>query len=97
MAVVRRIGVLSLAKITGALYAILGLIIGACISLFAVLGSAFASKEAGLGGMGMMFGVGAIVILPIFYGLIGFISSLIGAAIYNGLAGWLGGVELELQ
>jgi len=97
MAVVRRIGVLSLAKITGVLYALLGLIIGACFSLISMIGTAFAPKEAGMGGMGIMFGVGAIIVLPIFYGLIGFISSLIGAAIYNGLAGWLGGVELELQ
>lgn len=97
MAVVRRIGVLSLAKITGMLYAILGLVIGACFSLVSMLGSAFAPKEAGFGGMGMMLGVGAIVVLPIVYGLIGFISSLIGAAIYNMLASWVGGVEVDLQ
>ena len=97
MAVVRRIGVLSLAKITGALYAILGLIIGACLSLISIVGGAMAPKEAGFGGMGMMFGAAAIVVVPIFYGLIGFVSSLIGGAIYNALAGWLGGVELDLQ
>jgi hypothetical protein len=45
----------------------------------------------------MLFGVGAIIILPIFYGALTFVFALIGAALYNAVAGWVGGVEMDLQ
>jgi hypothetical protein len=93
--VVRRVGPLSLAKVTGLLYALLGLIIGACISLFSFVGSSMGPK--GSGAMGAMFGVAAIIIFPIFYGILGFIMSLISAALYNLVAGWVGGVELDMN
>ena len=93
--IIKRVAPLSLAKVSAALYALLGLIFGACISLISMAGSAFAPKE--LGGMSMLFGVGAIVALPIFYGILGFIFSLIGAALYNLIASWVGGVEIDVQ
>lgn len=93
--VIRRVGVFSLAKVSGALYAVLGLLIGACISLFSVIGSSFAPKDSAFGGM--IFGVAAIVVVPIFYGVLGFIMSAIMAAIYNLIASWVGGVEIEVQ
>jgi hypothetical protein len=71
--IVRRVGALSFAKVTGMLYALMGLIFGACISLFSFIGSAFAPKGMP-GGMGMLFGAGAIIALPIFYGLLGFVN-----------------------
>lgn len=46
--------------------------------------------------MGALFGVGAVVFLPIFYAIIGFLGGLIGAGLYNALAGIVGGVEAEL-
>jgi hypothetical protein len=92
--ILKRIGPVSAAKISGALYALMGLIAGAFISLFSVVGSAFAPHQAGFGGL--IFGAGALVALPIFYGVFGFIATLIAAALYNMLAGWLGGMELDL-
>ena len=80
----------------GMLYALMGLMLGAFISLFSFIGSAFSPKEIP-GGMGILFGVGAIVALPIFYGILGFIMSLIGAVLYNLIASWVGGVELDIQ
>jgi hypothetical protein len=44
-----------------------------------------------------MFGVGAIVFLPVIYGVMGFITGALGAAIYNLFSGMIGGVELELE
>ena len=93
--IVRRVGPLSFAKLCGALYAIMGLIIGAFISLFSVIGSGLAPKEGGA--IGMLFGVAAIVALPIFYGALGFVTSLVGAALYNMVASWVGGVEIDVQ
>ena len=45
----------------------------------------------------MLFGVVAIVAMPLLYGGMGFISGLISAALYNLVAGFVGGLEVELQ
>jgi hypothetical protein len=95
--VVRRIGVLSLAKIQGTLYALLGLIIGAFFSLLAVVGAALVNAVGGTSGshIGMLFGVGAVIVFPILYGILGFILGLIMGGLYNLVAAMVGGIELE--
>jgi hypothetical protein len=93
--VINRIGALSLAKLSGTLYAIIGLIIGALFSLFAMIGAAAAGGD-NAGMFGAMFGIGAIVLFPVIYGCMGFIASLIGAWLYNILAGMVGGVEIDV-
>lgn len=94
--VIKRVGPLSFAKISGTLYAIIGLIIGACVSLVAMLGG-FAGQTTESGMFGAVMGVAAIIVAPIFYGLLGFFTSLIGAALYNVIAGMVGGVEIDVQ
>ena len=42
-------------------------------------------------------GVGAIVFFPILYGCMGFVATLIGAWLYNVVAGLVGGIEMDLQ
>lgn len=95
--VIRRVGPLSVAKVAGVIYAIMGLIFGGLISLFSVIGSAFAPQGSDAGLAGMIFGTAAVIILPIFYGILGFIFTLIAAALYNLVAGWVGGIEIETQ
>ena len=95
--VIRRVGPLSFAKVSGVLYALMGLLLGGIFSLVSIVGGAFAPQGSEAGMAGMLFGVGAIVILPVFYGVLGFVMSLIGAALYNVIAGWVGGIELEVQ
>lgn len=92
--IVRRVGPMSFAKISGVLYALVGLVFGAFISLFSLVGGA---GKGGPGAMGVIFGVGAIVAAPIFYGVLGFVFSLIGAALYNLIAGWVGGLEIDVS
>jgi hypothetical protein len=94
--VINRIGALSLAKLSGTLYAIIGLIVGALFSVIGLAGAAAAGGDSA-GMFGAMFGVGAIVVFPIIYGCMGFIASLIGAWLYNILAGMVGGVELDVS
>lgn len=95
--IIRRIGVLSAAKILAALYAVLGLIAGLFISLFSLLGAAAAMGGHNAGGaMGALFGVGSILLLPLFYGALGFIGGAISAFVYNLVAGVVGGIELEV-
>ena len=93
--VINRVGPVSCAKITGILYALMGLIIGAFISLFALAGG-MTSNRAG-GAMLGALGVGAIVMLPLIYGLCGFVATLVGAWLYNIAAGIVGGVELDVR
>ncbi|MEE8525424.1 MAG: hypothetical protein V3T72_15920 [Thermoanaerobaculia bacterium] len=45
---------------------------------------------------GAMFGVGAVILMPLFYGFMGFISGLITGLLYNLIAGWIGGLEMDL-
>lgn len=96
---IRRLGVLSLGKIMGALYAFFGLIFGAIFSLISMFGFA-AGMAAGNGGgeqvfASLFFGVGAIIALPIFYGVLGFLGGLLTALVFNLVAGWVGGLEIE--
>lgn len=93
---ITRVGPLSVAKVAGFLYAIIGLIVGAFISLFSMAG-AFAAGGDGAGAMGALFGVGAIVLLPIFYGCLGFVMTLIMAALFNVAVGIVGGVEIDAR
>jgi hypothetical protein len=96
----RRVGPLSCAKVAAVLYAAMGLIIGAVFSMIGLVGGLAASAAAeGASGafMGVLFGVGAIVLLPLLYGVMGFVAGLLSAAIYNVAASRVGGVELELE
>ncbi|HEX9701049.1 MAG TPA: hypothetical protein VGD06_16475 [Acidobacteriota bacterium] len=97
--VLRSVGVMSVAKLMGVLYAAIGFLIGAFMAMFSMLGAGMmaADQGAGAGALSMMFGVGSIIFLPIFYGLIGAVGGAIGAALYNLVAGFIGGVELNLE
>ena len=92
--VVRSVAPLSVAKVLGALYALIGLIVGAIIALAALVGGFAADQDAGL--MGSLMGVGAIVAFPLLYGGFGFVFTLIGAWLYNVIAGMVGGIELDV-
>lgn len=98
---IKKIGVLSLGKIIGIHYALMGLIFGAILTLVSLVGSAFSSTgpemSGALLGMGALFGIGAIIFLPIFYGVIGFVGGVIMAVIYNIIASTIGGLEIETE
>jgi hypothetical protein len=94
--IIKRIGPVSCAKISGTLYAILGILIGGIFSLIALAGG-FASNTPEAAGAGAIFSVGAIVIFPILYGVSGFVATLIAAWLYNVVAGLVGGIEMEVQ
>jgi hypothetical protein len=42
-------------------------------------------------------GIMAVVVMPIMYGIIGFIGGIIMAAIYNLVAGVVGGLEFDFE
>jgi len=99
--VLRSIGVLSVGKVMGLMYATMGLFIGGCIALIALAGAAIPQppQAQGPNPIAMMAGLGiaAIIVIPIVYGIIGFIVGIIGALIYNGLAAVVGGIEFNFE
>jgi len=95
MSVVKRVGIFSVGKVMGALYALIGLIAGAFISLFSLLGAAVGGGSTE-GIAGAIFGIGAIMIVPLLYGVFGLIGGIIMAALYNLIASMIGGVEIEI-
>ncbi|HIH20100.1 TPA: hypothetical protein HA244_02425 [Candidatus Micrarchaeota archaeon] len=92
MAVLTKVGVMSMAKFMGAMGAIMGLIFGIIMAVFL---SAVGTKS-GLGFFGGL-GVLGILILPIAYGIGMFVAGAIYAFIMNVILGLVGGIELELK
>jgi hypothetical protein len=103
MVKLKRVGVWSAAKVTGILYCAFGLIFGGIIALFSLFGSFMGGAMSGVSSsepeafLGILFGAGAVVFLPIFYGVIGLLGGALSAFLYNLVAGWFGGIELELS
>jgi hypothetical protein len=94
--VIKRVDPMSIAKVSGTLYALLGLFFGALFSVASLAGGLFGGSESS-GAMGALLGAGAVVLFPILYGAMGFVMTLIMAVIYNFVAGMVGGVEIEVQ
>jgi hypothetical protein len=87
--IIKRIDPISAAKISAVIYACIGLLGGL---LFALVGS---SLGGGMFSGGL--GITTIIVMPIVYGLIGFIFTAIAAAIYNVVAGAVGGVRIDVE
>ena len=106
--IIRRVGVWSIARLYGGISAAIGLIVGLVFAAFAAIGGvagamnsdmAAGARGGGLavGGLSALFGVGAIILLPIVYGVFGLVGGGISAALYNLFAGLFGGIEVEVQ
>ncbi len=90
----KRIPPLPAAKIAAAIYGCLSLI----FVPFMLIGT-IAGLASGVEGSGAAAGLGLFmfILIPIFYIAAGFIGTLIGCFIYNLVAGWIGGIELEFD
>lgn len=96
MAVLKNIGVMSLAKILGAIYGVIGFIAG--FFLFLIMGVAGGVAGFGQGG-GMMIGAGLLmwVFYAVAFAIVGFVGGAIQAILYNVFAEKVGGVEVEIS
>lgn len=95
---ITRVGPLSVAKIAGLLGIVIGVIVGGFVSLLSLAGAAFGASAGQDGGMfSALFGIGAIILFPIFYGCMAFVMTLIQAALFNVAVGMVGGVEIEAR
>jgi hypothetical protein len=93
--VIKRVEPMSIAKVAGTLYALLGLFFGALFSVASLAGGLLGGERGGA--LGALLGIGAIVLFPLLYGSIGFVMSAIMAVLYNFVAGMVGGIEIDVQ
>lgn len=100
---IRRLGVLSVAKMYGLMMFVISLIIfipyGLVVIGWSIFGGSMMGGNAGLtvGGGGAVLGIVLMIGGPIIYGIIGFVFGAIGALVYNLFAGMVGGVEIEVE
>lgn len=100
---IKRIAPLQAGKMLGVLYTCLGLIflpifmLAAAAGVFAqhAQGTEASSAAPAAAVASIMFGMG--ILMPVIYGVMGFIIGVIGAAVYNLVARWIGGIELEVE
>ncbi|HEY1463119.1 MAG TPA: hypothetical protein VGF44_06860 [Terriglobales bacterium] len=102
MQTIKSVGVFSVAKIMGCVYACIALIFVPFFLLAALMGALGAMAGAGnnsnpLAALGVIGIVLLALFIPIFYGLLGFIAGAVGALLYNLMAKWVGGIQIELQ
>ncbi|MGI9056655.1 MAG: hypothetical protein ACR2F2_12740 [Pyrinomonadaceae bacterium] len=100
---IRKLGVLSVAKILAIIYLGISLIIavpyGLVIIIFSLIGAGSARGDAAfmVGGGGVVMGIIVMIAIPIFYAIAGFIGGAIMALLYNLFAGIVGGIEIEVE
>lgn len=89
---VNRIEPMTFAKLMATLYVLIGLIIGSFVSLTALIGTGIGVRSEVSPVFGLAMGAAAVIVIPLLYGTLGFLGSLIVAGLYNWLAGFVGGV-----
>jgi hypothetical protein len=95
--VIRRVNVVSAAKVGGVLQASIGLLIGLCFAVVSVLaGIAGAAADQDVPWLTPFLGVGGILFFPLLYGIIGLVMGALIAAVYNLVAGLIGGLEIDV-
>jgi Transmembrane domain of unknown function (DUF3566) len=94
---ITHIAPLSVGKVAFVLYGVIGLI--ACVIAVPVMlvttmaGGTLGHPRA----FGAMFAVALVILVPLFYAAIGGLVAMVGAFIYNVVAGMVGGVELTIE
>lgn len=100
--ILKRIAPLQLGKILAILYGAMGLL---GLPFFLVGMFVVSHLPAAQQGIFAFIGVGMALALPVFYACMGFsptastvyaVVGVIGAAIYNVIAQWVGGIEVEV-
>jgi hypothetical protein len=97
---IKRFDPLQLGKVLAITYGLMALLIVPIFLLFGAI-AGFASRAQGAAGpptvafLGM--GIGFAIFAPILYAVMGFLTGVVGAFIYNLVAGWVGGIEVEVE
>jgi hypothetical protein len=95
MAIIKRFGVIKMASFMGLYGVAMGLIFGIIFALFSLGGIAYTEAISGI--FGFMFGIWAIIFLPIFYGIMMFLVGLIFTPIINLILRIINGIDLDIE
>lgn len=97
----KRIAPLQAGKLLAAFYGLISLLFVPFMLFFMAMGTFAARHQGGEAGpaLPMMFGmgIGFLLFIPVLYAAMGFVFGVLGAWLYNLLAGWIGGLELEFE
>ena len=91
---IRRFGVMKTATVAAVMYMVIVAIFVIPFALIGLLIAPSQGSDAGTTVVGIVI-FGAVAILA--YGLIGWVFTALAAAIYNFAAGWVGGIEVQLE
>ena len=93
MAKLKRFGVLFSAKLQALVMAIVGLIAG----ILYAFGGFFFELFTGTLNSGTAIAFFALIGMPLLFAAVGFIAGAIGAVLYNFVAKWFGGIEMDFD
>jgi hypothetical protein len=93
MAKLRRLGVLFSAKLQAIQMAFVGLIAG----ILYAFGGAMYELLTGTLNSGTALAFLALIGMPIIFAIFGFMAGAIGAVLYNLVARWFGGIEMDFE
>ena len=94
MAQINRIDWLSTAKISSFIYMIIGLVLGALVSIATLAG---VDLSQGQQPMPMWVNQSAVVIYPIFYFGLGFSAGAVSALLFNAAVKVMGGLKINID
>jgi hypothetical protein len=95
---IKRIHVLSVAKICGLSSAILGLVIGIFVGFIMFFVGSFLNTSSNYFSiLGPGLGIAGFIVMPLIAGLFGYVFGAFTAFIYNALSSWVGGIKIEIE
>lgn len=86
---IKRIAPLQLGKLAGCLHGAMGLLFVPVVLLMPNFSAGAGTGSSGAGWLALC--------LPFGYAALGWVIGVIGAALYNFLAKWIGGIEVEVE
>jgi hypothetical protein len=91
---IKSIAPLQLGKMMGIGYGLMGLLFCPVFLIMSLVASHVPNQQhVGI----MAFGTGFALLMPVFYGVMGFVLGVISAFVYNVIAKWIGGIEVEVE
>ena len=105
---IRSTSSMDIAKYQGIMGAFIGLFVGAFYAAMAFIFSGMMNvnnaatygnmmqDRSAMGAGGFALGIGALIFIPIFYGIMGFVGGFILSGISNRVLGFIGGVKMTI-
>lgn len=91
---IRRFGVMKTATVVAIMYMVVVAVFAVPFVMIALVAGS-SEGSAGMGGAGGVLILGLVAIFG--YGLLGWVFTAIAAAVYNLAAGWVGGIEVQVE